>query len=85
MVMFATFASIILLMALVPNLGYLTFIPGISITIIHIPVLIGIMLLSFWYALGLDWYLAYSLIKSLHVCFKSWRYRLSKPISFSYT
>ncbi|NMA05755.1 MAG: hypothetical protein GX931_05240 [Acholeplasmataceae bacterium] len=53
MVMFATFASIILLMALVPNLGYLTFIPGISITIIHIPVLIGIMLLSFWYALGL--------------------------------
>ncbi len=54
MVLFATFASIILLLALVPNIGYITFIPGIaSFTIIHIPVLIGIMLLSFWYAVGL--------------------------------
>ncbi len=53
MVLFATFSAIILLITLVPNLGYLTFLPGISITIVHIPVLIGIMLLSFWYAVGL--------------------------------
>lgn len=53
MVLFAAFSSIILLLSLIPNIGYLTFLPGMSITIIHIPVLIGIMLLSFYYALGL--------------------------------
>ncbi len=53
MVLFAAFSAIILLMTLIPNLGYMTFLPGISITIVHIPVLIGIMLLSFWYAVGL--------------------------------
>lgn len=53
LVLFATFSSIILLLSLIPNIGFLTFLPGMSITIVHIPVLIGIMLLSFWYALGL--------------------------------
>lgn len=54
MTLFAVFASIIMLLGLVPNIGYITFIPGIaSLTIIHIPVLIGIMFLPLGYALGL--------------------------------
>ncbi|MFA5719840.1 MAG: hypothetical protein WC939_02125 [Acholeplasmataceae bacterium] len=53
MVLFATFSAIILVLSLIPNIGFLTFLPGMSITIVHIPVLIGIMLLSFYYALGL--------------------------------
>ena len=54
LVLFSTFASIILFLALIPNIGYITIIPGIaSVTIIHIPVLIGIMFLPFYYSLGL--------------------------------
>lgn len=54
LVLFSTFASIILLLALIPNIGYITIIPGIaSVTIIHIPVLIGIMFLPLYYSLGL--------------------------------
>ena len=54
MVLFSSFTAIILIMALVPFLGYITFIPGFaSLTIIHIPVIIGMMVLSFKYAMGL--------------------------------
>lgn len=54
MVLFSTFASIILLMGLIPELGFITFIPGISsITIVHIPVLIGVMLLPLGYSMML--------------------------------
>ncbi len=54
LVLFSTFASIILFLALIPNIGYITIIPGVaSVTIIHIPVLIGIMFLPFYYSLGL--------------------------------
>lgn len=37
----ATFISIILIMGFVPQLGYITIVPGISLTLMHIPVLIG--------------------------------------------
>lgn len=54
MSLFAIFASFIVILGLVPNLGYITFIPGVaSLTIVHIPVLIGIMLLPLGYAIGL--------------------------------
>lgn len=52
--LFSTFSSFILLLGLIPNLGYITFIPGIpSIQIISIPVLIGIMFLPLGYSIGL--------------------------------
>ncbi len=52
--LFSTFSAIILLIGLIPEIGYITFIPGIaSITIVHIPVLIGITLLPLSYAAGL--------------------------------
>jgi uncharacterized membrane protein len=58
--------GIVLLLSLVPNIGYLLIPGGISVTIIHIPVLIGIILLPFTYSLivGLFFGLS-SLIASL--------------------
>lgn len=45
-VLTAVFAAIILVMSLVPNLGFITILPGVSITLIHIPVIIGITILG---------------------------------------
>lgn len=54
MTTFVVFASITILLGLIPNIGYITVIPGVaSLTIIHIPVLIGIMFLPLGYSLGL--------------------------------
>ena len=53
MTLFAVFASFILILGLVPNLGYITIVPGASITIIHIPVLVGIMFLPLAYSVAL--------------------------------
>ena len=39
------FASIILLMSLLPQVGFVTLMPGVSVTLVHIPVLIGVFLL----------------------------------------
>jgi len=47
MVITAIFSAIILLMSLIPQLGYITLMPGVSVTLVHIPVLIGVMLLGF--------------------------------------
>lgn len=52
MVLFTIFSAIILLMSLVPNIGYIMVGP-IAITIVHIPVLIGIMVLPIVYSIGL--------------------------------
>lgn len=52
MVLFSIFSAIIILLTLIPNIGYIL-VPPISITIIHIPVLIGIMVLPFVYSIGL--------------------------------
>ena len=52
MVLFSIFAAIILLLSLVPNIGFIK-IPPVAITIVHIPVLIGIMVLPLVYAVGL--------------------------------
>ncbi len=37
----ALFLAIILIMGFVPNMGYITVAPGVSLTLMHIPVLIG--------------------------------------------
>lgn len=39
------FAGIILIMSLVPQLGFIRFMPGVSIVLVHVPVLIGVFLL----------------------------------------
>lgn len=54
MILMSTFSAIVIMLALVPNIGYITFIPGFaSLTIIHIPVIIGLMVLSFKQSVGL--------------------------------
>lgn len=53
MVKFSTLASITLLLGLVPQMGYLTFTSVVSITTVHIPVLIGAVVLPFVYVLAL--------------------------------
>ena len=52
MVLFSTFSAIILILTLVPNIGYIR-VGVASITIVHIPVLIGIMFLGLGYSLSL--------------------------------
>lgn len=52
MVLFSTFSAIVLILTLVPNIGYIR-VGVASITIIHIPVLIGIMFLGLGYSLSL--------------------------------
>ncbi|MFH2117552.1 MAG: ECF transporter S component [Bacillota bacterium] len=47
----AVFAAIILVMIFVPQLGFITLTPFVSITIVHIPVLIGVFLLPKRYAI----------------------------------
>jgi uncharacterized membrane protein len=39
-------SAIIFMLSLIPNLGFITLFTGISITIIHIPVLVGVMIVS---------------------------------------
>lgn len=46
LVLTSTFVAIILIMSLIPQLGFITIVPGVSLTIIHIPTLIGIFLLK---------------------------------------
>jgi uncharacterized membrane protein len=46
LVFLSMFSAIILTMSLIPNLGFILLFPGISITIIHIPVLVGVMIVS---------------------------------------
>lgn len=41
----SVFSAIILLMSLVPQIGFITIMPGVALTLVHIPVLIGIFLL----------------------------------------
>lgn len=54
MTLFAVFASFSVVLGLVPNLGYIRIIPGLgSLTILHIPVLVGVMFLPLGYSLGL--------------------------------
>ncbi|VEU80763.1 ECF transporter S component [Haploplasma axanthum] len=46
LVLTAVLGAIILFMSLVPQIGFITILPGVSITLVHIPVLIGVFLLS---------------------------------------
>lgn len=50
LVLTSVFASIIVLLSLIPQIGFITILPGVSITLVHIPVLIGIMFLPFNYS-----------------------------------
>lgn len=49
----AVFTAIILVMIFVPQLGFITLTPFVSVTIVHIPVLIGVFLLPKRYAIFL--------------------------------
>lgn len=53
MVLASVFIAIIFIMSLVPGLGFLTIMPGVSLVLIHIPVLIGVMILKPRYAFTL--------------------------------
>lgn len=52
LVLFSIFMALILLMSLVPNIGFIR-VGVVSVTLVHVPVLIGILVLPIWYALGL--------------------------------
>lgn len=41
----SVFAGIILVMALIPQIGFVTLMPGVSVVLVHIPVLVGVFLL----------------------------------------
>lgn len=45
-VLTALLSGIIVLLSLIPNIGYILIPPGISLTIIHIPVLVGVFLVD---------------------------------------
>ncbi len=73
----AVFTAIILVMIFVPQLGFITLTPLVSITIVHIPVLIGVFLLPKRYAilLGLffgigSWIRAFTPMGPLDVLFQ---------------
>ncbi len=55
LVLTSTFVSIILIMSLIPQLGFVTILPGVSITLVHIPSMIGIFILrpKYGFILGL--------------------------------
>lgn len=59
-VLTSIFAAIIMLLSLIPNLGYITFFPGVSITIVHIPVIIGVFILSWKNSLVLGFFFGLS-------------------------
>lgn len=42
----AVFVTIILTMSLLPQIGFITVMPGVSVTLVHIPVIIGVFLLD---------------------------------------
>lgn len=46
MTLTSTFIVVILLMSLVPQLGYITIMPGVSLTLIHIPTMIAVFILK---------------------------------------
>lgn len=46
LVLTSTFVAIILLMSLIPQLGFVTFLPGVAVTLVHIPTMIGIFILK---------------------------------------
>ncbi|MCU0104903.1 hypothetical protein N7603_04460 [Acholeplasma vituli] len=42
----AVFVTIILTMSLLPQIGFITVMPGVSVTLVHIPVIVGVFLLD---------------------------------------
>lgn len=62
------FISIIVLMTLVPQIGYVTLTPAVSITLIHIPVLIGLLVFKIkkGWILGLTWGISALIASFIH-------------------
>ncbi len=74
----SVFAAIILMMIFIPNLGFIPLTPFVSVTIIHIPVLIGVFLLPKRYSilLGLffgigSWIRSFTPVGPLDVAFQN--------------
>jgi uncharacterized membrane protein len=53
MVLFSVFLAILIIMGFVPNIGFIILPTGFAITLLHIPVLVGIMVLKPKYAVAL--------------------------------
>ncbi len=69
----AVFLSIILIMGFVPQMGYIAVVPGLSLTLMHLPVLLGAYL--FGWKRGL--------LYGFFFGFTSWMQALSSPIGFN--
>jgi uncharacterized membrane protein len=66
LVLTSVIAAIIVIFSVIPNVGYIIIPGGISIALVIIPVLIGISILPFWYALFIGVFFGgFSLIASL--------------------
>lgn len=53
MVLTSIFGAIIFILGIIPNVGYIRILPGVAVTIIHIPVIIAIFVLPLSYVTGL--------------------------------
>jgi len=69
----AAFLAIILIMGFIPQMGYIAVLPGLSLTLMHLPVLLGASL--FGWKRGL--------LYGLFFGFTSWMQALSSPIGFN--
>lgn len=69
----AVFLSLILIMGFVPQMGYITILPGLSLTLMHLPVLLGASL--FGYKRGLLYGLFFGVT--------SWIQALSNPVGLN--
>lgn len=53
MILTSIFGAIIFVLGMIPNVGYIRILPGVAITIVHIPVIIAMFVLPLSYVLGL--------------------------------
>jgi len=53
LVLTSIIGAIILFLAIIPNVGFIQILPGVAVTIMHIPVIVGVFLLSLKYSLVL--------------------------------
>lgn len=69
----AVFLSLILIMGFVPQMGYIQILPGLSLTLMHLPVLLGACLFGF----------KRGLLYGLFFGITSWMQALSSPVGFN--
>lgn len=53
MVLASIFGAIIFVLGLIPNVGFIRILPGVAITIVHVPVIIAMFVLPLSYVVGL--------------------------------